>query len=197
MFTVILMVVGMVAFVVGLLGCGTWLRQHRDKVSAERSTRIVHFLYFAGMVFPGVFGIFYPGLNHFDELFGIPSLPLQPIPLIVGILLLVPGLYFSFASNRALPKLGDGAAAFLLTKRVVATDIYTRTRNPMSLGYYLVNVGICLAVGSTVLTLGCLCVLIPAHIFFLKFFEELELELRLGEPYLEYKKRVSFLIPGL
>lgn len=197
MLTVILMCIGTGSFVVGLIGLGMWLRQHPNKANAECSSRIMHFLYFAGMVFPGVVGIFYPGLNHFDELFGTSPLPFHPIPLIVGVLLFLPGLYLGVLSNVALQKLGDGASAFLLTKRVVMTDIYTRTRNPMSLGYYLVNVGICLAAGSTVLTLGCLLVLIPAHICFLKYFEELELELRLGQPYLEYKKRVPFLFPRM
>ena len=36
---------------------------------------------------------------------------------------------------------------------------------------------------------------IPAHIFYLKFFEERELELRFGESYMDYKQRVPFLIP--
>jgi protein-S-isoprenylcysteine O-methyltransferase Ste14 len=39
--------------------------------------------------------------------------------------------------------------------------------------------------------------LIPAHIFFLKYFEELELELRFGETYKQYKQTVPFLIPRL
>lgn len=34
-------------------------------------------------------------------------------------------------------------------------------------------------------------------IFFLKFFEELELELRFGESYKQYKQKVPFLIPKL
>jgi len=45
--------------------------------------------------------------------------------------------------------------------------------------------------------LGAILGIIPAHILFLKFFEELELELRFGSSYLEYKRRVPFLIPRL
>jgi len=37
--------------------------------------------------------------------------------------------------------------------------------------------------------------IIPAHLLFLIYFEELELELRLGPAYLDYKQRVPFLIP--
>ena len=51
--------------------------------------------------------------------------------------------------------------------------------------------------GSTLLTLYVLFGVVPAHLFFLRFFEELELELRLGESYKEYKQKTPFLIPRL
>jgi protein-S-isoprenylcysteine O-methyltransferase Ste14 len=115
---------------------------------------------------------------------------------VIGLLLFVPGVYLSIVSNAALNRLGHGAAAFKLTKAVVQSAIYERTRNPMSLGYYLAALGIGLLAGSTYLTCVALFFLIPAHAFNLKFFEELELELRYGQSYREYKKRVSFLIPS-
>ena len=65
----------------------------------------------------------------------------------------------------------------------------------MSLGYYLFLLSMGFVSGSTLFTLGVLLGIIPAHILFLKFFEELELELRFGASYLEYKKSVPFLIP--
>jgi protein-S-isoprenylcysteine O-methyltransferase Ste14 len=130
-----------------------------------------------------------------DEVVGIPPLPFQPISLILGIVAVSIGLYLGVASTRALKILGSGANAFVLTKRVVESNIYTITRNPMSLGYYLVCVGVGLMVGSTFVTVGTLVATIPTHLFFLKYFEELELELRFGQAYLEYKRKVPFLIP--
>ncbi len=65
----------------------------------------------------------------------------------------------------------------------------------MSLGYYLVALAIGLLAGSTYLTFVALLFLIPAHAFNLKFFEELELQLRYGEPYRAYQRRVPFLFP--
>jgi protein-S-isoprenylcysteine O-methyltransferase Ste14 len=65
----------------------------------------------------------------------------------------------------------------------------------MSLGYYLFALGVGLISGSSLLTLYVLFGLIPAHLFFLRFFEELELELRLGESYQEYKQKTPFLFP--
>jgi protein-S-isoprenylcysteine O-methyltransferase Ste14 len=37
----------------------------------------------------------------------------------------------------------------------------------------------------------------PVHVFYLKYFEEFELELRLGPAYRDYKRRVPFLVPKL
>ncbi|MDE3091715.1 MAG: hypothetical protein KGJ80_20270, partial [Chloroflexota bacterium] len=76
MFIFVLMAVGWLVFVVGIIACGSWLRKHPSKESAEKNSRVVHLLYFAGLVFPGVLAIFYPGLNRLDELIGIPPLPL-------------------------------------------------------------------------------------------------------------------------
>jgi protein-S-isoprenylcysteine O-methyltransferase Ste14 len=67
----------------------------------------------------------------------------------------------------------------------------------MSLGFYLICVGIGLMVGSTYITVGSLVGIIPVHIFYLKYFEEYELELRLGQSYIEYKGRVPLLVPRL
>jgi protein-S-isoprenylcysteine O-methyltransferase Ste14 len=92
---------------------------------------------------------------------------------------------------------GNGANAFRLTDRVVETEIYQRIRNPMSLGYYLWALGLGFISDSMLVTLVVLLGFIPAHIFFLKFFEELELELRFGEAYKQYKQKVPFLIPKL
>ena len=109
----------------------------------------------------------------------------------------LPGFYFLGISNRLLRALGSGANAFRLTRQIVATDVYQRTRNPMSLGYYLGAIALGFVFGSRLLTLVVILGVIPAHLFFLKFFEELELELRFGEAYKEYKAKVPFLIPRL
>jgi protein-S-isoprenylcysteine O-methyltransferase Ste14 len=65
----------------------------------------------------------------------------------------------------------------------------------MSLGLYLWAIGIGLVTRSTYLTLAAGLVAIPAHVFYLKYFEEYELELRMGSPYIEYKREVPFLLP--
>ncbi len=189
--------VGLLAFIMGTGVLGLWLRKHPSKVNAEKSSRTMHFLFFAGLTTPFLISLFYPGLTHLDDLIGLKPLPWRSVFLIVGIVLAVPGLYFLVVSNKSLRALGSGTNAFRLTKHIVEADIYKYTRNPMSLGYYLFALGVGFISGSTLLTLYVLFGLVPAHLFFLRFFEELELELRLGESYKEYKQKTPFLIPRL
>jgi protein-S-isoprenylcysteine O-methyltransferase Ste14 len=195
MFTVYYVILGAIAFFIAALVLGIWLRAHRTKADAERSSRVMHFFFFAGLVAPPIVGIVHPGLTRFDALLGLPSLPFKPFTLALGILLAIPGLYFLAVTNKLLRALGSGTNAFILTKKIVNDDIYKRTRNPMSLGFYLFALALAFASSSTFVLLAVSLGLIPAHIFFLKHFEELELELRFGESYLEYKKSVPFLIP--
>jgi len=186
---------GLFAFVLGVGILGLQLRKYPSKENAERYSRIAHFLFFAGLGTPALIWLFYPGLTHLDQLIGLDPLPLKPLFLIIGIIIALPGLYLLAITNKSLRAFGSGANAFRLTKRIVDQDIYRYTRNPMSLGYYLFCLSIGMILGSTLLTLSVLLGLIPAHIFFLKYFEELELELRFGESYKEYKQKTPFLIP--
>jgi len=197
MVTLYLVFLGLLAFVWGVAVLGLWLRRHPSKANAEKSSRIVHFLFFAGLVAPGLLSIFYPGLTHLDGLVSIDSLPWNPLFLIAGIILAIPGLYLLVVSNKLLRDLGSGANAFRLTKHIVEGNVYRYTRNPMSLGYYLFSLSVGFISGSTLATCVILFGLVPAHVFFLKFFEEQELGLRFGESYQQYKREVPFLIPRL
>ncbi len=195
MVTFLIGVASLLIFTAGAAILGAWLRRHPTRSNAERSSRIMHFLFFASWGIPTIVVLFYPGLTHMDDALGLSPLPMRPLFLALGIVLALPGLYLSVVTNKALRALGSGTNAFRLTKKIVAQDIYQRTRNPMSLGFYLVTLASTLIVGSTSLTLGVLLGLIPSHLFFLKYFEEKELELRFGESYVEYRKRVPFLFP--
>jgi protein-S-isoprenylcysteine O-methyltransferase Ste14 len=197
MFVLYLGVVGFLIFTLGVGVLGLWLRRNPSRPNAERSSRVMHSLFFAGLVAPAVIVLFYPGLSQLDEMVGLNPLPWQTLFLILGILCAFTGLYLMGTSNKLLRSKGNGANAFRLTDRVVETEIYQRIRNPMSLGYYLWALGLGFISDSMLVTLVVLLGFIPAHIFFLKFFEELELELRFGEAYKQYKQKVPFLIPKL
>jgi protein-S-isoprenylcysteine O-methyltransferase Ste14 len=188
-------VLGWLVFTMGTITFGIWLRKHPGKKNAENTSRILHFLFWISVVPPTGLGFFFPGLLSFDKVLGLSPLPRSSILPVVGMLLLLIGVYFFAASNIVIRLAGKGGPAFLLTKDLVTVSIYKRTRNPMSLGLYLGSVGMGLLIGSTYWTLGALIVAIPAHIFYLKFFEELELGMRMEQPYKEYKQRVPFLLP--
>lgn len=192
---IIIQAIAATIFLAGTIGLGAMIRRVPEKSAAERASRISHLLYWSCLVLPGLAGLFYPGLLHYDELLGVPSLPWRPAMLVAGLLSLAAGLGFLIGSNHLLIKLGRGTAAFLLTKQMVSERLYQWTRNPMSLGYYLACVGAGLIAGSTAVTLGALLVIIPLHMINLRYFEEKELELRYGQPYIDYKRHVPFLLP--
>jgi protein-S-isoprenylcysteine O-methyltransferase Ste14 len=188
---------GLLTFVVAVAVLGIWLRKHPSKENAEKTSRIIHFLFFAGLGAPVVIAFFYPGLTHLDALVGIAPLPMKNLFLILGFVIGIPGLILQGITLKALRTLGSGANAFRLTQRIVVQDIFKVTRNPMSLGYYCCATAVGFVFGSTLLTLFVLLGLIPAHLFALKFFEEQELGLRFGESYTQYKQKVPFLFPKL
>ena len=195
MLSIYLGILGLGLFVGATLVFGVRLRRQPTKDAAEAYSRRMHAFFFGCLSTPFLVSLLVPGLTHLDAIAGVSPLPARGAFIAAGVILALPGLYFLGGSNRSLRSLGDGANAFRLTRRVVARDVYKYTRNPMSFGYYLCCLSLGLLSGSTVLTLYVLCGLIPAHLFFLKFFEERELELRLGESYREYRAAVPFLLP--
>jgi protein-S-isoprenylcysteine O-methyltransferase Ste14 len=154
MIIIILQLLGWIAFLVGSIILGIWLRRHPQPAMAEKTSRILHSLFWLVYGLLGVIGLIYPGLPHYDQLLGIHPLPLRPLCIIGGIVLLLPALCLSFVSNRALRRLGHGANAFRLTRKLVEGDIYQRTRNPMSLGLYLTCLALGLLAGQPVLHWG-------------------------------------------
>lgn len=192
--TIIFQVLGGFSFTLATILLGIILRKKPVKEMAEKTSRISHFFYNFGLALPGLIGIFYPGLTHFDETIGIKPLPFKPVGFMAGACMTITGMYLIFVSIKAIKNIGHGAPSFRLTKKIVDSDIYKRVRNPMSLGYYLLCIGISLAVGSTYLTIGSIIISL-IHMFNLKYFEERELEIRYGESYIKYKQNTAFLIP--
>jgi hypothetical protein len=128
MLTIYFILLGLVVFAVGVGVLGIWLRRHPSKENAEKTSRIMHFLFFAFMVAPLLIGIFSPGLTHFDEHLGLDPLPWRTTFLVLGIILAIPGLYFLGITNKLLRALGSGANAFRLTKQIVAGILFIHPR---------------------------------------------------------------------
>jgi protein-S-isoprenylcysteine O-methyltransferase Ste14 len=119
-----------------------------------------------------------------------------PVPSVIGlILVIITGAAFLLVVvNLALK--GLGAPFFITLSEKVATDwMYAWTRNPMVLAAvaFLVSLGIWFQ--STLFILWALILFTPALLFFIKVFEERELEFRFGATYLEYKSKTPMLFP--
>ena len=194
---IILQVAGGLVFVVATLVLGAYLRRHPTKEQAEKTSRISHGFYWLALALPSIVAVFYPGLTRLDEILGVPSLPWRPVTLALGAVTVLAGVYLMFAAIGSLRRLGEGTNAFVLTKKVVTSTVYARTRNPMSLGYYLLCLGLGLLAGSTYVMIATLFGIVPLHMFNLIYFEEYELALRLGPSYVAYKERVPLLFPKL
>lgn len=190
-------VAGVAVFFLGTLILGIRIRRSPTADVAVNASRVGHALFHGCLGLPLAISLFYPRLTNFDALLGVPPLPARGVTLVVGVLLALPALWLVAASTRSLAKLASGAPAFVLTRTVVKDRLYERVRNPMSLGWYLFCVSLGLLGGSTSFTAGALCLVVPSHVFYLKFFEERELALRFGQPYEIYKRRVPFLIPRI
>ena len=80
------------------------------------------------------------------------------------------------------------------TVRIVSTGPYAYTRNPMQTSAVFMVVGAGLAMNSWSFMFGGLVIPI-AYLVYIKYVEEVELEARFGDAYLEYKASTPFLFP--
>jgi protein-S-isoprenylcysteine O-methyltransferase Ste14 len=120
-----------------------------------------------------------------------------PIPPEIGLVLVIitAAAFLLVVVNLALK--GFGAPFFIALSRKLAVDwLYAWTRNPMVLAglAFLLSLGIWFQ--STLFVLWVLILFTPALLFFVKVFEERELEFRFGASYLEYKSKTPMLFPG-
>ncbi len=119
-----------------------------------------------------------------------------PVPAEIGlVLVIITGAATLFTMlNLALK--GLGAPFYLaLSRKLAAEWLYAWTRNPMVLAAlaFLVSLGIWFQ--SVMFVLWAMFVFAPALLFFVKVYEERELEIRFGDSYREYRARTPMLFP--
>ena len=133
-----------------------------------------------------------------ESLFSIPKLIPIPFNIIIGLILLPIGFYWSLWANIALYKIGDGSPVPLKdtqTIKLVIVGPYKYSRNPMVFGYLILWFGLGFIFNSIILLFGFTFSITLALILFVKIWEENNLEKRFGKSYLDYKALVSFIIP--
>jgi protein-S-isoprenylcysteine O-methyltransferase Ste14 len=119
-----------------------------------------------------------------------------PIPTEIGwLLVIVTGaVTLLTVGNLALKGLG-APFAIALSRKLAADWLYAWTRNPMVLAVLACLLSLGIWFQSALFVLWVLIFFTPALLFFVKVYEERELELRFGAPYLEYKSRIPILFP--
>ncbi len=167
----------------------------RLKVIFVYSGSILLFLFFA----PGL--TLYMG-RLLDRLLQWPRFPWRGLAYPVGIILMLAGLSFIKTAWQILVREGKGHPQEVFgypllppTQKLVTDGPYNFTRNPMGLGFLLNLLGILLlfrSLSALILLYPIICAL---AFLYLKKVEEPRLVRRFGQEYLEYRNRVSFLIP--
>jgi protein-S-isoprenylcysteine O-methyltransferase Ste14 len=163
------------------------LDQHRTLGQAVWTTTLVHTALGLTLGVPVVRAI----VTHRDW-----SGWVLPVPPEVGLTLVIVTGAASLLTVANLALKGLGAPFFIALSRKVAVDwFYAWTRNPMALAALAFFVSLGIWFQSALFVLWVLILLAPALLFFLKVYEERELELRFGASYLEYKSRTPMLVP--
>lgn len=163
------------------------LDRHQTISHAVRTTTFVHF----GLGF--TFGIpVVRALTTYRDWTGW----VLPIPSTVGLILVVITGTAAFLTVVNLALKGLGAPFFISLSQKLAVDwMYAWTRNPMVLAALLLLLSLGIWFQSLLFVLWAIIVFAPALLFFIKIYEERELEFRFGASYLEYKSKTPMLFP--
>jgi len=119
-----------------------------------------------------------------------------PVPSGIGLaLVIVTGAAFLLTVVTLALK-GLGAPFFIaLSRKLAANWLYAWTRNPMVLAVLAFFLSLGIWFQSALFVLWVLILFAPALLYFVKVYEERELEIRFGASYLEYKSRTPMLFP--
>jgi protein-S-isoprenylcysteine O-methyltransferase Ste14 len=132
-----------------------------------------------------------------DETLDLPKFILEPVNAIIGIIFIITGLIPAFWSIKDVFDEGGGTPAPIMpTQKLIRTGPYVYCRNPMALGTIISYLGVVVIAGSFS-SLILYLLLVTALLFYIKHIEEKELEARFGQDYLEYKKKIPFIIPRI
>jgi len=161
-------------------------------------TRRIVVMMFAGIFFLGILPyLFLIVCPSVDERLGLDRFQPGAVTIVIGGIIMVCGFALAFWTISKQLDQGRGTPLPMMpTQELIISGPFRYCRNPMTLGailaYLGLSIGAATAVGvALVLLLGSL------HINYLWIMEEKQSADKVGEPYLEYKKSVPFIVPRM
>ena len=119
-----------------------------------------------------------------------------PIPTEVGLALMAITGVVTMLTVLNLAVRGLGAPFAIALSRRLATDwMYAWTRNPMVLSTLALLLSVGLWLQSVLFVIWVVCIVSPVWLVLVKVYEERELEIRFGAPYLAYRAKTPMLWP--
>ncbi len=170
-----------------------------DYVGENQDRKRLYALIISGIFFVGIVPFLCILLALFiDALLNFPILFINLFNLFIALPVLSVGFLWEIWANIALYREGKGSpvpTSATETIRLVEIGPYRFSRNPMIFGYILMFIGLGILFNSLSLLVIISPIILGLLILYVKFREEVDLELRFGEAYKKYKKRKSFIIP--
>ena len=151
-----------------------------------------------GVVIFGVFtALFVIAAILVDRLLGLPRFLPEGIRILLSIPLMAVGMGVAAWSAFHFLKVKGTPVPFNPPPKVVDTGPYRYARNPMLTGVFLFLFGVGFGINSFSLVFFFTPLYILIHVWELKEIEEPELMKRLGDEYVEYRKRTPMFFPRL
>ena len=165
--------------------------------TATGSRRVRNFFTPIGAIFYGLLiFVFIIMALYLDRLLGLPDI----FPGKLNIILSLPVFFVAFIligwSVQNFLKVKGTPVPFNPPPQLVTSGPYAYTRNPMLTGVFALLFGIGVLLGSASLLLIFTPLFISINLWELKAIEEPELLKRLGQDYIEYRKRTPMFFPG-
>ena len=134
---------------------------------------------------------------YVDRLIGLTNIFSSPLNLILSIPIFFLALFLIGWSVKHFIVAKGTPVPFNPPPQLVVTGPYAYTRNPMLTGVFLLLFGCGVVFGSVSLLFVFTPLFIYINFWELKSIEEPELEKRLGEDYVKYRKRTPMFFPNL
>ncbi len=130
-----------------------------------------------------------------DTYLGFPRIIVYPWSSILGYALIALGSFLAILSIAYFIRVGGSPVPLSPPPKLITTGLYGFSRNPMLSGISMLLFGLGIVFGSLSLVFIFTPLFIAVNVWELKKIEEPELVKRLGQEYVEYRKRVPMFFP--